>query len=107
MAAALQHHVGAGRLTLDEFSTRADAAYPADALQDLDALLDDLPGPVVGRYADSHRALVVVVAVLFGRGPCVPGRRPGAGGHGGPPDEPDDGRDGDARPTRGPHSWSG
>lgn len=67
MAAALQRHVGAGRLTLDEFSTRADAAYRADALQDLDALLDDLPGPVVGRYADSHRTMLVavVVAVLL------------------------------------------
>ena len=66
MAAALQRHVGAGRLTLDEFSTRADAAYRADTLQDLDALLDDLPGPVVSRSADSHRTLpgaLVVVAL--------------------------------------------
>lgn len=64
MAAALQRHVGAGRLTLDEFSTRADAAYRADTLQDLDTLLDDLPGPLVGRSADSHRALLVALVVV-------------------------------------------
>ena len=72
MAAALQRHVGAGRLTLDEFSERADAAYRAGTLGDLDALLEDLPGPAVLRTAPAHRpsrralvlALVVVVMLL-------------------------------------------
>lgn len=72
MAAALQRHVGAGRLTLDEFSERADAAYRAGTLGELDALLEDLPGPAVLHTTPprrpSRRAIVlalVVVAVLL------------------------------------------
>ena len=68
MAAALQRHVGAGRLTLDEFSERADAAYRAGTLGDLDALVEDLPGPAVTRtdpsYNPSGRALLVALVVL-------------------------------------------
>ena len=68
MAAALQRHVGAGRLTLDEFSERAEAAYRARTLGDLDTLLEDLPDPAVMRtasaYRSSRRALVLALVVV-------------------------------------------
>ena len=41
--AALQRHTGAGRLTLDEFTTRVDAACAARTLNELGALVGDLP----------------------------------------------------------------
>lgn len=41
--AALQQHVGAGRLSLDEFSQRAASAYRAHTHSELYALLGDLP----------------------------------------------------------------
>src|SRR6266508_1278441 len=43
VVAALQEHAGAGRLTLDEFSDLASAAYRASTLGDLGALTSDLP----------------------------------------------------------------
>ena len=41
----LRIHTGAGRLTLDEFSERADAAWRATTAADLAPLLADLPAP--------------------------------------------------------------
>lgn len=41
----LQTAVGEGRLDLDEFSQRAEAAYTAATTADLDRLLADLPAP--------------------------------------------------------------
>ena len=41
----LRGHCAAGRLTADELGDRAQAAYAARTLGDLDALLDDLPRP--------------------------------------------------------------
>lgn len=41
----LQTQVGAGRLSLDEFSERSAAAYRACTMRDLDALTEDLPAP--------------------------------------------------------------
>ncbi|MEU2348192.1 DUF1707 domain-containing protein [Modestobacter sp. NPDC049651] len=48
----LQAAVGEGRLTLDEFGERVEAAYAAGTTAELDALLADLPRPeLVGRPA--------------------------------------------------------
>ncbi|MQA32136.1 DUF1707 SHOCT-like domain-containing protein [Modestobacter roseus] len=41
----LQTAVGEGRLDLDEFTQRVDAAYAATTTAELEALLGDLPGP--------------------------------------------------------------
>ena len=41
--AALERHTGAGRLTLDEFAERARLAHDARTLDDLAAVVHDLP----------------------------------------------------------------
>jgi hypothetical protein len=41
--AALERHTGAGRLTLDEFAERARLAHDARTLEDLAAVVGDLP----------------------------------------------------------------
>jgi len=41
--AALERHTGAGRLTLDEFAERARLAHAARTLDDLAAVVRDLP----------------------------------------------------------------
>ena len=41
--AALERHTGAGRLTLDEFAERARLAHDARTLEDLAAVVRDLP----------------------------------------------------------------
>jgi uncharacterized protein DUF1707 len=41
--AALEQHTGAGRLTLDEFAERARLAHDARTLDDLAAVVHDLP----------------------------------------------------------------
>ena len=41
--AALERHTGAGRLTLDEFAARVDAACSARTLGELRAIMGDLP----------------------------------------------------------------
>jgi hypothetical protein len=41
--AALERHTGAGRLTLDEFAERARAAHDARTLDELAAVVHDLP----------------------------------------------------------------
>jgi Domain of unknown function (DUF1707)/Cell wall-active antibiotics response 4TMS YvqF len=43
VASALREHLVAGRLTLDEFSERVDAAHAARTVGELDALRRDLP----------------------------------------------------------------
>jgi hypothetical protein len=40
---ALERHTGAGRLTLDEFAERARLAHDARTLEDLAAVVRDLP----------------------------------------------------------------
>jgi len=40
---ALERHTGAGRLTLDEFAERAQLAHDARTLDDLAAVVHDLP----------------------------------------------------------------
>ena len=52
VVARLQTAVGEGRLDLDEFAERAEAAYAAATTAELDALLADLPRPeLVGQPA--------------------------------------------------------
>lgn len=41
--AALERHTGAGRLTLDEFAERARLAHAARTVEDLAAVVRDLP----------------------------------------------------------------
>ncbi|MGH2872791.1 MAG: DUF1707 SHOCT-like domain-containing protein [Solirubrobacteraceae bacterium] len=41
----LRSHCAAGRLTADELADRAQAAYAARTLGELDIVLDDLPRP--------------------------------------------------------------
>jgi Domain of unknown function (DUF1707) len=41
--AALERHTGAGRLTLDEFAERARLAHDARTLEELAAVVHDLP----------------------------------------------------------------
>jgi hypothetical protein len=43
IVAALERHTGAGRLTLDEFADRAQLAHDARTLDDLAAVVHDLP----------------------------------------------------------------
>ena len=43
VVAALERHTGAGRLTLDEFAARVEAACGARTLDDLEAVTSDLP----------------------------------------------------------------
>jgi hypothetical protein len=64
IVATLQQQVGTGRLTLDEFSERASAAYLARTLGDLAALTRDLPAAPPRPVTASHRALVPVLVVL-------------------------------------------
>ena len=49
IAAALGGHHAAGRLTLEEFKERLDAAYAAKTLGQLDDLMADLPGADLDR----------------------------------------------------------
>jgi hypothetical protein len=70
LAVELQRHVGAGRLTLAEFSERVAAAYAARTLGELAALRRDLPGspdPLVARpqWIGGSRAAVVVAGAAL------------------------------------------
>lgn len=66
--AKLGEHTAAGRLTLDEFDTRARAAYAARAMADLAALTVDLPDTEPPPTAQRHpqaTALYAVAAIVF------------------------------------------
>lgn len=67
--AALQRHTAAGRLTLDEFAERVDAACAARTLGELATVTGDLPAdqPDTGPVAtDGHsRELLTVFAVAI------------------------------------------
>ena len=54
--AALERHTGAGRLTLDEFAERARVAHDARTLDELAAVVRDLPAADEGAAADSSGA---------------------------------------------------
>jgi hypothetical protein len=62
---ALREHLLAGRLTLEEFSERVEAALRARAAGELARAQEDLPDIVVAA-PDSHRKPARVAAALFG-----------------------------------------
>lgn len=67
VVAQLRQHVGAGRLTLDEFSDRAHAAYHAHTRHELVDLTRDLPTPAPTSPRTATRrplAPLIVLAVL-------------------------------------------
>ncbi|HEX4094471.1 MAG TPA: DUF1707 domain-containing protein [Trebonia sp.] len=63
--AALRDHLVAGRLTLEEFSARADAALRATVAGELAGLQDDLPDSLM-KAPDSRRRPARFTAALFG-----------------------------------------
>ncbi len=63
---ALREHLVAGRLTLEEFCDRVDAALRARVSADLAQLHHDLP-EVVRRPAESHRKPARFTSALLGR----------------------------------------
>lgn len=63
---ALREHLVAGRLTLEEFSGRVDAALRAKVTADLAQLHDDLP-EALHRAAGSGRKPARFTTALFGR----------------------------------------
>jgi hypothetical protein len=69
VVAALERHTGAGRLTLDEFAQRVEAVCGARTLDELAAVVSDLPADgTAGRPAvDSgpSRELLLVFAVAI------------------------------------------
>jgi hypothetical protein len=66
---ALERHLAAGRLSLDEFDQRSTAALSAVTLGDLTALTSDLPtlrtetaGPLAPVNHSRHLALIFLIA---------------------------------------------
>lgn len=75
VVAALERHTGAGRLTLDEFASRVEAATEARTLGDLAAVVSDLPAeaPPMEQPAEAEQhqllwvfAVAVATLVLLG-----------------------------------------
>jgi len=60
--AALERHAGAGRLSLDEFAERARIAHEARTLDELDAIVGDLPTEPATAAAP-RRDLLVLFAI--------------------------------------------
>lgn len=68
VVAALERHTAAGRLNLDEFAERVDAAHGARTLADLAAVTRDLPvepvaAAAAGTNAGHRRELLGVFAI--------------------------------------------
>jgi hypothetical protein len=66
LVSALGEHLVAGRLTLDEFSERVDAAHAARTVGELEALRRDLPGTAaatVARRKPTHWSVAVMSGV--------------------------------------------
>jgi Domain of unknown function (DUF1707) len=71
VVAALERHTGAGRLTLDEFAERVEAAAGASTLDQLAAVVGDLPAeapadPGPRRDLLLVFAIAIVTLVLLG-----------------------------------------
>ncbi|MFG1607328.1 DUF1707 domain-containing protein [Actinoplanes sp. NPDC049265] len=62
VVAALERHTGAGRLTLDEFAARVDAAAEARTMSELAAVTSDLP---VTEDDHPRRELLLVFAIAL------------------------------------------
>ncbi|MFI5839094.1 DUF1707 domain-containing protein [Catenuloplanes sp. NPDC051500] len=61
VVADLERHTAAGRLSLDEFTSRVDAALTARTHGDLVEVVSDLPSEV--RRGDDSRHLLIAFAV--------------------------------------------
>jgi hypothetical protein len=63
--AALERHTGAGRLSLDEFAERARIAHDARTLDELAAIVQDLPAeePAAPTAERTRRDLLVLFAI--------------------------------------------
>lgn len=67
VVAALERHTGAGRLTLDEFSQRVGVVSDARTLEELAAVVSDLPAESADPAEEAPRRellLVFAVAIL-------------------------------------------
>ncbi len=68
VVAALERHTGAGRLTLDEFAQRVEAVCGARTLDELAAVVSDLPADnaaVPAADSGPSRELLLVFAVAI------------------------------------------
>jgi hypothetical protein len=61
--AELERHAGAGRLTLDEFADRVQVVCDARTLDDLAAVISDLPAESTGSTEGPRRELFVLLAI--------------------------------------------
>ena len=65
MVAALEQHTGAGRLALDEFAARVEAACGARTLDELQAVTSDLPALAAeGDKPRRELLLLLMIAVV-------------------------------------------
>jgi hypothetical protein len=64
VVAALERHTGAGRLTLDEFAQRVEAACGAQTLDELAAVVSDLPADSAAQPRPSRELLVVFAVAI-------------------------------------------
>jgi hypothetical protein len=67
---ALERHLAAGRLSLDEFDQRSTAALAAVTLGDLSTLTSDLPAPTtesarVAEPVNHSRHLAIIFLIAF------------------------------------------
>ena len=60
---ALERHAGAGRLTLDEFAERAKVAHGAQTLDELAAVVRDLPAVATTAESAPGRELYILFAI--------------------------------------------
>jgi Domain of unknown function (DUF1707) len=63
IVAALERHTGAGRLTLDEFAQRVGVVSDARTLDELAAVVSDLPAET--REEKQRRELLLVFAIAI------------------------------------------
>jgi DUF1707 SHOCT-like domain len=64
VVAALERHTGAGRLTLDEFAQRVEAVCGARTLDELAAVVRDLPADGAAEPGPSRELLLVFVVAI-------------------------------------------
>ncbi|WP_198154144.1 DUF1707 SHOCT-like domain-containing protein [Catenuloplanes japonicus] len=64
VVADLERHTAAGRLTLDEFTSRVDAALAARTHGDLGNVVADLPAETTSGNESRHLVIAFVVAAV-------------------------------------------
>jgi hypothetical protein len=62
--AALERHAGAGRLTLDEFAERVDVVSDARTLDELAAVVSDLPEEIPQEKERRDLLFVFLIALI-------------------------------------------